>query len=618
MCARKLLACKQCKKLFVTESSSVCVIVDLDSSISTAQHKKICENVQRRYKQDDSVLCWKEAIEKKRTVNQEFYLSMYMQYLPLGSLDDLLQKSTLLGMAIPPEHVAYIAKELLSIFSRLHADKVFHLNLKPENILIGDDGALKWTDCLVEGTKFGCCDRLVQHRFFLSPERISGDSFNKEKDDIWALGLILYTCMFGEHPIKFNQEDSSFVLLDRTVKFDFKKPEEFDERMNEKFSDLLSKMLCNDANERETARTLCEHEWLQTASSREEFLAWAQEIHAAIPEIGIDLSRRLSRQREEMAERCWQLSRGLVERKEVDMSLSFLLTLSKKAREKKTRLESEITSLKKERDSQVITPSDVAEEKQPLECNEKTQSVYGAMMVLATSGDFEGSVDAALSLTKAGDVDALVVLANHYESIGRPHLQMQVLASIPESSSHYKESLDVRYNYYLQADFHEMRGLMTPEEIEKRRHDKLCELYSLIHPERQEKVSLWVQYDQAVVQSVKSDEQEEARIEKLFCLAFKLGLPEAVNHYAVLCGIVSGKPLVEEMNLDPETILAVAGAIGEQLRPLEEEHDQLQKERQESEQDRVYSPNFFQEAQEAHGAPAPEGWFGIVRSWFGQ
>lgn len=90
-----------------------------------------------------------------------------------------------------------------------HQKLVVHRDLKPDNILVGDDGAPKLLDFGVAkvllGTGSAEITALEEQRFtpeYASPEQASGQPVNTVSD-VYSLGIILYELLAGSRPYRF-------------------------------------------------------------------------------------------------------------------------------------------------------------------------------------------------------------------------------------------------------------------------------------------------------------------------------------------------------------------------------------------------------------------------------
>jgi serine/threonine protein kinase len=86
--------------------------------------------------------------------------------------------------------------QILSGIAYCHSKKVFHRDLKPHNILIGEDGNIKIADFGLART-FSVPEKAyslgVVTQFYRPPEILLGSAFYGPQIDIWSIG-----CIFAE------------------------------------------------------------------------------------------------------------------------------------------------------------------------------------------------------------------------------------------------------------------------------------------------------------------------------------------------------------------------------------------------------------------------------------
>jgi serum/glucocorticoid-regulated kinase 2 len=87
-------------------------------------------------------------------------------------------------------------------------------DLKPENLMINDDGYLKLIDfgCakIIENDELSCS--LIGNPYYMSPEIISGEGHNFSTD-WWSFGVILYELFFGVPPFNDRNLERNFDLI---------------------------------------------------------------------------------------------------------------------------------------------------------------------------------------------------------------------------------------------------------------------------------------------------------------------------------------------------------------------------------------------------------------------
>lgn len=84
--------------------------------------------------------------------------------------------------------------------SYLHANKIAHGDLKPDNFLLSTAGHLKIADFgSSQLTRAGhLARRTTGTPAFMAPEMCAGQEYHARMADVWALGVCLYMFIFGE------------------------------------------------------------------------------------------------------------------------------------------------------------------------------------------------------------------------------------------------------------------------------------------------------------------------------------------------------------------------------------------------------------------------------------
>ena len=102
---------------------------------------------------------------------------------------------------LPSEKVLEIARQLCDGLAAAHARGVLHRDLKPANVLIDNDGRVRITDFGVAVTSRDEASRTFAGTpAYMAPEQLNRGSKLTEATDVYALGLVLYELLVGEHP----------------------------------------------------------------------------------------------------------------------------------------------------------------------------------------------------------------------------------------------------------------------------------------------------------------------------------------------------------------------------------------------------------------------------------
>jgi serine/threonine protein kinase len=122
-----------------------------------------------------------------------------MEYIPSRTLAEAIRDDG----PLPPRRVAEIGLEVLAALEASHQAGVRHRDVKPANILLGDDGRVVLTDfgiAAIEGDGIvTSADMVVGSPQFMSPERLR-DGTAALGSDLWSLGASLYTAVEGHSP----------------------------------------------------------------------------------------------------------------------------------------------------------------------------------------------------------------------------------------------------------------------------------------------------------------------------------------------------------------------------------------------------------------------------------
>jgi hypothetical protein len=116
------------------------------------------------------------------------------------SLGDILQEGTL-----DAREAARIGLEVLGALEAVHAARILHRDVKPDNVLLGNHDRVVLTDfgiAQAEGdTSLTDTGAFVGSPEYVSPERVLGQRPG-EASDLWSLGVVLYAATQGVSPFR--------------------------------------------------------------------------------------------------------------------------------------------------------------------------------------------------------------------------------------------------------------------------------------------------------------------------------------------------------------------------------------------------------------------------------
>jgi len=137
-----------------------------------------------------------------------------LEWIDGGTLADNISSGPL-----PSGEIKRIAEAVLSGLDTVHSHGLLHRDLKPDNILLGNDGRIVLADFSLAGfdslkglTGHGA---LVGSPAYMAPELIEGEDASKQSD-LWGLGIVLLEALTGSNPFAATDPLMSLEKL-RTV-----------------------------------------------------------------------------------------------------------------------------------------------------------------------------------------------------------------------------------------------------------------------------------------------------------------------------------------------------------------------------------------------------------------
>ncbi|KAI9811277.1 MAG: hypothetical protein M1832_000924 [Thelocarpon impressellum] len=176
-----------------------------------------------------------------------YYIEMVPHGLPGMDLFDYIE----LRVNMEEAECRSIFRQVAEAIYHLHTKAlVVHRDIKDENVVLDGDGNVKLIDFgSAAYIKNGPFDVFVGTIDYAAPEVLAGRSYRGKEQDVWALGILLYTIVYKENP---------FYSIDEIMDHDLRVPYV----MSEDSIDLIRLMLDRDVDRRISIPQVLEHAWI--------------------------------------------------------------------------------------------------------------------------------------------------------------------------------------------------------------------------------------------------------------------------------------------------------------------------------------------------------------------
>ena len=238
--------------------------------ISLKEHGMNCINeinISRKMK-NKNVINYYLASELKKN---EMYC-IIMEYAKHGNLREF--QKNLIGKDYLSESVlCFLTYQILNGLKYIHLNKIAHMDLKPENIIIDDLLNVKIIDfsISIDYKKLSSDTIKLPLRgtsFYMAPEVLRTDTIqvsDLNKVDLFSLGVVLYRLAFGNFPFGLIKDDSKkYAQILNKINKDFKVVDD-DHYYSSHFLDFISKLIEKDINKRINIFEALNHYWVKGA-----------------------------------------------------------------------------------------------------------------------------------------------------------------------------------------------------------------------------------------------------------------------------------------------------------------------------------------------------------------
>ena len=113
---------------------------------------------------------------------------------------DFFNKVVDKGKTLTEEEAAFHFENVMKAIVHCHSENIMHRDIKPDNMMIGDEGHVKLVDfgfAMVQKARKQSL-QAVGTPLYMAPEVIQGNYGHA--CDIWSLGVVLYELLTGKVP----------------------------------------------------------------------------------------------------------------------------------------------------------------------------------------------------------------------------------------------------------------------------------------------------------------------------------------------------------------------------------------------------------------------------------
>ncbi len=183
------------------------------------------EEFKRRFKNESKAIAVLSHPNIVRVYNVSF--GDRIQYIVMEYVDGITLKEYIEQQgAINWKEAVHFMGQILAALQHAHDKGIVHQDIKPQNILLLQDGTIKVTDFGI--ARFSRADsnttseKAIGSVHYISPEQARGE-VTDEKADIYSVGVVMYEMLTGQLPF---QSDSAVSVAIMQLQQDAKRPRE--------------------------------------------------------------------------------------------------------------------------------------------------------------------------------------------------------------------------------------------------------------------------------------------------------------------------------------------------------------------------------------------------------
>ena len=147
----------------------------------------------------------KNIIKIERLYKHGDKIYLILEFIDAPNLAEVIKKRK--GEGLGEEVIRKIIRQLVEALAHCHGRNIFHLDVKPENIVIDSNWKIKLIDFAFS---VKVIDRSKVRKYcgtpsYMAPEVLKRESYYPQKVDSWAVGVVAFKLLTGVTPFKGRQ-----------------------------------------------------------------------------------------------------------------------------------------------------------------------------------------------------------------------------------------------------------------------------------------------------------------------------------------------------------------------------------------------------------------------------
>lgn len=177
------------------------------------------------------------------------YHYIVMEYVRGRTLKQLIAQRG----ALHKEEALDIMKQLTMAIQHAHEHNIIHRDVKPQNVLVKDDGTVKITDFGIamvhDSLSLTQGESILGSAHYLAPETTRGEAPTKQVD-IYALGIVFYELLSGTVPFK---GDNAYQIATKHLHDPMPLIRDFNPTLPQTIENVIQRACVKDKNSRYTS-----------------------------------------------------------------------------------------------------------------------------------------------------------------------------------------------------------------------------------------------------------------------------------------------------------------------------------------------------------------------------